>query len=90
MAAYQQELKKHYNKMIKSRDFKLGDLVLRKVNSGTKNPAHGKLGATWEGPYEIINIGGKGSYRLKNTKIELEVPKSVNISNLRIFYHGKV
>lgn len=87
MTSYQQELKKYYNRRIKSREFKVGELVLRQVNLGTRSPTHGKLGATWEGPYEVISAGGKGSYRLKSLESGLELQRSVNISNLCLFYH---
>lgn len=86
MASYQQELKKYYNRRIKSREFNVGELVLRQVNSGTRNPADGKLGATWEGPYEVIHVGGTGSYKLKSLETGQELPRSVNIANLRLFY----
>ena len=41
----------YYNKRVKLRRLDIGDLVLRKVNPATKNPAQGKLGPIWEGPY---------------------------------------
>jgi len=43
---------KHYNSRIKHRDFKAGDLVLRKVMGAAKDPTQGKLGPNWEGLYK--------------------------------------
>ncbi|MCH80778.1 gypsy retrotransposon integrase-like protein [Trifolium medium] len=40
-----------YNKKVKSRDFLLRDLVLRRANMGGKNARDGKLARNWEGPY---------------------------------------
>ena len=44
LAYYQQKLKQGYDANVKLRPLILGDLVLRKVVSTTKNPAWGKLG----------------------------------------------
>ena len=43
-----------------------GDLVLRKVLSTAKNPAWGKLGLNWEGPYRIISMAGIEAYFLED------------------------
>ena len=44
----------------------LGDLVLRKVLGNTKNPAWGKVGPNWEGPYHFTSIAGIGAYYLED------------------------
>ena len=51
LAYYQQKLKQGYDVNIKLRPLTLGDLVLWRVVGITKNPAWGKLGPNWEGPY---------------------------------------
>ena len=51
VAHYQQRLKQGYNKGIKARAFMPRDLVLKKVFGSMKNPAWGKLGRNWGGPY---------------------------------------
>ncbi|GJY75993.1 reverse transcriptase domain-containing protein [Tanacetum coccineum] len=40
----------------------------------------GKLGPKWEGPYEVTEALGKGSYRLKDRNRK-ELPRTWNISN---------
>ena len=55
-----------YNKQIRERSFKVGDLVLREVTLNTKNATNGKLGPTWERPYEVIRAYRKGAYGLKS------------------------
>ncbi|KAL0451526.1 UNVERIFIED_CONTAM: hypothetical protein Slati_1130700 [Sesamum latifolium] len=52
-----------YNKRVKSRSFQVGDLVLRRV--GALRPI-GKLDPTWEGPYKVTSILGKGAYKLED------------------------
>jgi len=44
LARYQDFMAKHYNSRVRHRDFKLGDLVLRKVMSAARDPTQGKLG----------------------------------------------
>ena len=48
---YQQKMVEYYNKRVKLRRLDIGDLVLRKVTTVTRDSAQGKLGPTWEGPY---------------------------------------
>ena len=62
---YKNLMTRQYDAMVKPRRFNIGDLVLKKVSLATKNPAHGKLGLNWEGPYRIINYKRQGSYYLK-------------------------
>ena len=62
------------------------DFVLRKVLGTTKNPAWGKLGPNWEGPYRITLVAGIGAYYLEDLK-ENVVPCPWNVNNLRIYYY---
>ncbi len=48
LASYQQQMKRRYDKNIRPKSFQVGDLVLRKVVTNTKNPNDGKLGLNWE------------------------------------------
>ncbi|KAL0381905.1 UNVERIFIED_CONTAM: hypothetical protein Slati_4563500 [Sesamum latifolium] len=52
-----------YNKRVKSRSFQVGDLVLRRVDA--LKPI-GKLDPTWEGPYKVTSVIGKGAYELED------------------------
>ena len=61
-AKYKNLMARQYDAMVKLRHFNIGDLVLKRVSLATKNPAHGKLGPNWEGPYKIINYKKQGSY----------------------------
>ena len=44
LARYQNLVVKHYNSNVRHRDFRVGNLVLRKVMGATKDPSQGKLG----------------------------------------------
>ncbi|KAL0458950.1 UNVERIFIED_CONTAM: hypothetical protein Slati_0522200 [Sesamum latifolium] len=52
-----------YNKRVKSQSFQVGDLVLRSVDA--LKPI-GKLDPTWEGPYKVTSVIGKGAYELED------------------------
>ena len=66
LAYYQHKLKQGYNVNVKLRPLAVGDPVLRKVLGTTKNPAWGKLGPNWEGPYRITAVTGIRAYYLEN------------------------
>ena len=50
---YQRKTARYYNQKVKPMSYMTGDLVLNKLLPARKNPAHGKLGPNWEGPYII-------------------------------------
>ena len=56
VAHYKNLMTKHHDALVRSRQFKIVDLILKKVSLATKDPAHGKLGPNWEGPYRVINF----------------------------------
>lgn len=60
----------------------MGDLVLRKVTQNTRELNRGKLGLTWEGPYRVSAVIGKGSYELENQDGE-KLPSAWNWHNSR-------
>ena len=55
LARYQDLMTKHYNSQVKHRNFKIGDLVLKKVMGVAKDPTQGKFGLNWERPYRITS-----------------------------------
>ena len=71
---------------VKLRPLALGDLVLRKVVGNTKNPAWGKLGSNWEGPYRITSVVGIGAYYLEDLD-ERAVFHPWNVNNLKRYYY---
>jgi hypothetical protein len=55
MSAYKERVDRYFNRKVKPRSFKVGDLVLRKVILTTKDPIEGKLASNWECPYKVIS-----------------------------------
>ena len=70
---------------IKNKEFIPGDLVLRKVLRNTRDPAMGKLGSTWQGPYKVTSIAGVDAYQLKVLD-ERPVARPWNVFNLKKYY----
>ncbi|XP_070057415.1 uncharacterized protein [Nicotiana tomentosiformis] len=66
MMAQKQRMKRYYNRRANLRHFNVRDLILRKVTQSTREVNAGKLGPTWEGPYQISVITSKDSYKLEN------------------------
>ena len=85
LAWYQNRMVKHYNSRVQHRDFKVRDLVLRKVIGTTRDPTQGKLGPNWEGPYRITSWQKKGTYHLE-TIDEQKLPHPWNTEHLRKCY----
>ena len=86
LAHYQQKLKQGYDANIRLRPLTPGDLVLRKVVETAKNPAWGKLGPNWEGPYRVTSNAGIGAYFLEDLD-GLIVPCPWNVNNLKRYYY---
>ena len=84
-AKYNSLMARQYDAMVKPRRFNIGDLVLKRVSLATRNPAHGKLGPNWEGPYRVVNFKRQGSYYLEALDgRKLEHPW--NVEHLRRYY----
>ena len=64
MAAYKQKAAYYYNSRVKTKAFRVGDLVLRRATiSQPQN--QGKLALNWEGPYDVREVVHPGTYYLK-------------------------
>ena len=84
-ARYKNLMARQYDAMVKPTRFNIGDLVLKRVTLATRNPAYGKLGPNWEGPYRVINCKRQGSYYLEGLDgRRLEHPW--NVEHLRRYY----
>ena len=64
MEDYHRKTARYYDQRVKPRSYKPGDLVLKKLLPARKDPAHGKLGPNWEGPYIVSRIIRPGNYEL--------------------------
>ena len=85
MTKYQQKMAEYYNKRVKLRRLNIGDLILRKVTIATKDPAQGKLGPTWEGPYRVVHYSRQDSYQLE-TLDRQKLSQLWNIEHLKKYH----
>ena len=60
--AHNQVVAKYHNKRVQSRNFKIGDLVLKKVL--VKKPGLGSFGPKWEGQFRVTDVVRPGMCRL--------------------------
>ena len=60
---YQRRLRKAFDKKVRTRDLKLGDLVLKEIRASIQD-ANGKFKQNWAGPYIIKQIYFGGAIRL--------------------------
>ncbi|KAL2248189.1 UNVERIFIED_CONTAM: Retrovirus-related Pol polyprotein from transposon [Sesamum indicum] len=73
---------KSHNRRIRPRQLQVGDLMLKKVEASKHV---GKLEPPWEGPYKVVEIRKKGTYRLQDMQGR-DLPRPWNIQNLKKFY----
>ncbi|XP_070034365.1 uncharacterized protein [Nicotiana tomentosiformis] len=83
--AQKQRMKGYYNQRDNFCYFKVGYLVLRKVTQNTRELNAAKLGPTWEGPYRISAITGKGSNEWENQNGD-KLPSKWNVAHLKRYY----
>lgn len=82
MAAYQQRAVAYYNRKVRSRTFKVGTLVLRKVFENTVEKGVKKLYANWEGPYIVSKASENEAYHLQKLD-ETPLLRLWNVANLK-------
>ena len=82
---YQRKTARYYNQKVKTRSYMPGDLVLKKLLPARKNPAHGKLGPNWEGPYIISRVLRPGNYELQIEEGKI-LQHAWNAEHLKRFY----
>ena len=85
MTSYKQRVIAHYNKKDRSRTFKVGTLVLKKVFKNTTKKWVKKLQAYWERPYVVSKTGKLGAYHLQ-TLDGASLLHPWNVSNLKQYY----
>jgi hypothetical protein len=86
LANYQNTLSRHRRRIMRHRELKIGDLVLRKSMGTAVNPRDGKLGPNWEGPYKIVSTTNTGACYLEDAS-GVPIPNPWNTHHLRKYYH---
>ncbi|KAL2938706.1 Transposon Tf2-11 polyprotein [Bienertia sinuspersici] len=84
MQAYVGKVARHYNRRVKIRVLQVWDLVLRKSTAVQKARIHGKLSATWEGPYQIYEVQS-GTYKLMDLE-GVMLPNNWKVYQLKKYF----
>ena len=79
-AWYEQQLRRYHDKNVQQRNFNVGDLVLRRVQT-----PGGKLTPPWEGPFIVSSVVVPGTYKMQHEDRTYE-GNPWNIEHLRRFY----
>ncbi|XP_072088204.1 uncharacterized protein [Arachis hypogaea] len=84
-AALKQRMTNRYNKKVIRRNFALDDLILTRHDIGVNKSGQGKLAANWKRPYKVIEVLGKGYYKVSDLN-RVELPRSWHACNMRRYY----
>ena len=86
LEAYQARMSRAFDKRVKRRSFKEGDLVLTVIRPmNTTHRMKGKFEPKWEGPYIVKDVYSIGAYRIISPDGEY-CPPSVNGKFLKRYY----
>ena len=81
---YQQRMKKAFDKKVRPREFREGDLVLKKILSFQPD-SRGKWAPNYEGPYVVKKVFSGGAMILTNMDGE-ELPRSMNADAVKKYF----
>ncbi|GAA0173111.1 hypothetical protein LIER_26796 [Lithospermum erythrorhizon] len=81
---YKQLMARTYNRRVKNRQFRVGDLVLRLL-SASQPREQGKLSPKWEGPYRVKRVMGASTHELEDLDGKV-VPRTWHASKMCRYY----
>ena len=80
--AVKRRVERKYNSRIRPRQFRGGDLVMRKAH---QYEMQNKLSPKWTGPFRITEALGNGAYRLETLEGGA-IPRTWNATHLKFYY----
>jgi len=80
--AVKRRVERKYNSRMKSRRFRDGDLVMRKVH---QYEMQNKLSPKWTGPFRVTEALGNDAYRLETLEGGA-IPRTWNATHLKFYY----
>jgi len=80
--AVKRRVERQYNSKVKLRQFRVGDLVMRKAHPYELEK---KLSPKWTGPFRLTKAKGNGSYKLETLEGG-PIPRSWNAVNLKFYF----
>ncbi|VFQ78624.1 unnamed protein product [Cuscuta campestris] len=70
------QVKEYYDRKVRAREFRVGDLVLRKREASQPKEG-GKFSKSYEGPYKVVAVLRPGTYKLSTLKAKDDVDQEV-------------
>ena len=83
---YQRRLRKAFDKKVRTKDLKLGDLVLKEIRAPVQD-ANGNFKQNWAGPYIIKQIYSRGAIRLMDIDTN-PFTEPTNMDQLKKYHVG--
>nr|KYP75181.1 Retrovirus-related Pol polyprotein from transposon 17.6 [Cajanus cajan] len=80
-----QRYKRRFDRKVKPRVFREGDLVWRAIGEARKDPRQGKLAPNWDGPFRVRHNLNNGAFKLEHLSGE-PIPRTWNSTNLKMYY----
>jgi len=80
--AVKKRIERRYNSKVMPRQFRGGDLVMRKAH---QYEMENKLSPKWTGPFRIIEVLENGAYRLETLEGGA-IPRTWNATHLKLYY----
>nr|KYP63982.1 Transposon Ty3-I Gag-Pol polyprotein [Cajanus cajan] len=74
-----------YNTRVKSRSFRVGELVWRLLGEARKDTSDGKLAPTWGGLFRVTEDLENGAYRLEELSRK-SIPRTWNAMHLKYYF----
>ncbi|GJZ93819.1 hypothetical protein Tco_0666022 [Tanacetum coccineum] len=78
------KMEKYYNARVRSTTFHPGDFVYRSNEASNAKDSR-KMGPKWEGPYEVVEALGRGTYNLRNGSRDI-LPRTWNVKDFKKCY----
>jgi len=84
---YHAKLKSAFGKKIKTKEFKVGDFVLKEnINKiATNDEVKGKFEPNWFGPFVIVEVIGSRAFKVSSMDGK-EEPNTFNATHLKCFF----
>ncbi|GMI64579.1 hypothetical protein HRI_000127200 [Hibiscus trionum] len=80
-----QRVVRYYNARVRSKEFQVGNLVLRNIEASKLLTEMGKMASAWEGPYKVHKVLNNDAYQLMDMDGK-EVPRIWNARHLKKFF----
>ena len=81
--AVKRKVEHKHNSKIKTRQFQVADLVMRKAHP---YQLENKLSPKWTGPFRVTEVLGNGAYRLETLEGGV-IPRTWNAANLKFYFN---